>query len=1208
MVRSRSLFISAFLFSAILYLPRLASAAENDANSRPLTGVVLDAQGKPLSGVDVWLLHAVGTEGEELGRTRTNSAGAFKLTIPGRWVLGGRLRQNLAVIAFQPQLGLTGVSYANITVPPENSCKLVLGKTTEAELVFAKPDNSPMAGAKVAATGFFVPCLRPDIGSSEEIRSLAGDSRTELIETPSGLALGRQPAPLPIELRRKFVGATTANGSIVFPGFPADLLGSFTVDAPGLGRQIGSVAGRAANRNKGDRFPRPIVLRATGSVTGRLQSPDTSLLSKCRIVVESHQLMAAGVRNPAFSLTGLAEATPDAEGRFTIPAIAANSLIVHARLPPGSPYLAPKSGSMPNLEPGKTAKIDIELQRACKVSGLLRARDTGKPLEGVAYRLTAESWDKAPDGYTDSQGRYVGYVLPGKLQRLFSNPPGYLPPDIKWNQDRMIDKATSESVLPALECDRPIDVDVRVVDQAGNPRNGATVRVVGTAYLDERSYHPMKEWTVQTDASGQVKLHSLDCREPLRLEARDGTAFTAAPVTLTDRKSHSLELKVGGGKGLALAGRLLDSAGKPVAGAQIQVWSRCWARENNYGLEIHSPHLQTFDGGSEVRTDAEGRYRTKPELFPGNEYSVQAIASNIRSKQTDWMTSEAVGKSGDGIDLIAYRIQGLSGRVRDSSDKAVAGTRVLYTAPHSQNLEARTGGDGGFQIDGVSDSKGFVVVRQSGFRTRGKRLISAEESVNFVLERSDEKPNRTLRTLPPPLAETERRKLAATLLEPLLKKALASKDENARTRPLEFLARLDPARVLTLLESHPYKDAWYNDYIRNKVVQNLLHDSRDEALAIIESMQRAYWRAGAYLEVANSIPATDVATRRKLLGQALVQAHAESEAQYRIVELAQAAQLSLDLGDVAEATKILRAAEPDARALPITGWAAYARGCFAEALVRIDGPAALALIDDLKDPYEFDRHYNNIALILAAVSPEKAESALGNVRQVFQREHRMPYVANRMARVDYPRARKLVEGMTEGTSKARALGLMAKGLAEKDRPEAIKVFREAFALLNRLAADGEARFNNMFDGATLAGSLLPEIERLSPELVPEFLWEAVALRHPEKDGATYSQQQEADLSLAAVLARYDRDLARTLIEAWSHDAGMKANNRGTISLITAMALVDPAWAATTIDQIPDQRVKDSLTERIIGLLTTADAEFYKSGLRGMGLEFEDKPQ
>ncbi len=1205
MAQRRSFFIPTFLLSALLILPRGAIAADNDPNSQPLAGIVVDSQGKPITGVDLWLVHSVEPDGEVFDRARTDSSGNFRLMLPGRWVNGGSLRQGVAVVAFKSELGLTGVGYANLALPPEKGCKLVLAREHVAQLRFTRPDKTSAAGAKVSVTGLSLPSLRPDFGSPEQLREAGRISHFRIYETPSGPGIGLQPAPLPDELRPKFTGTTAADGSIVFPGLARDLVGSFLIDAEGVGRQRGSSNDTMSIYGRAE-IPNPIELAAAGSVSGCLQIPDKAALRDSRVVVETRQLMQARMQAPAFELRGHAEVRPDAEGRFTVPALAKGSLIFHVHLAPGTPFLVPTTTTFPKLEPGSSLQVDVQLQPACRVNGILRAKDSGKPLAGVAYRLTQQDINIAgPTGYTDEKGGYFGYVLPGKLQRQFGNPKGYLPPNIPWDQDVSIEPGLKETTMPPLECERPLDLRVRVIDQTGKPRPRATVRVIGTRFREESGYQMAKEWTEQTDVLGELVLVSMDHRRPISVEARDGTAFTEKVLKIKSRDEDSVDLRVGYGKGVALSGRVVDGAGKPVVGVQIQIWTRSWLRTNNSGFEVHRPHLQTLDGDANLLTDADGRYRTPPELFPGNDYAVEAIMPGMQSNRSNWLVPEDVERSKGQVNLVAYAVQAISGHVRGIDGKPVTGARVLYTAPQSPNRETRTLADGSFRLPDVNVATGFIIIRQPGFRTHGKRLTAAERMADFVLARSDSELGSALRALPPPMPETERRKLAAKILEPLLQKALAAREEDRPFQPLGHLAKLDPGRALSLVESHPFKEEWYNDSLRRSVVQNLQRDSPEEALAIIESMKRAWLRAGAYLEVAQSLPVPDKAGRRRLLGQALVQARAESEAQYRVVELAQAANSCFELGDVTEATKILRAAEADAKALPTTAWAAYARGCFAESLARIDLPAALALIADLKDAFEFDRHHTNIAQLLAATKPEEAERVMAMVRQVFQRDQRMPFVVYRMAHVDPARAHRLVQQMGHGTSKARALGLLARARVEQDRPQAERDLREAFALLHSLVDNQEARFNNIFDGATVAASLLPEVERLSPQLVPEFLWETLALRQQEEIGSIQDQSLQADTALASMLARYDKEMARTLVEPWARD--VKVDMFGGIhSLISAMTVIDPNWALATIESLTDQAAKDGLKERLLQSLTATDAVFWSIALRRLGLEFDDK--
>jgi hypothetical protein len=74
--------------------------------------------------------------------------------------------------------------------------------------------------------------------------------------------------------------------------------------------------------------------------------------------------------------------------------------------------------------------------------------------------------------------------------------------------------------------------------------------------------------------------------------------------------------------------------------------------------------------------------------------------------------------------------------------------------------------------------------------------------------------------------------------------------------------------------------------------------------------------------------------------------------------------------------KLLREGQAIARELPTAGWSAYARGVLAENLGLIDVDAALALMKDFKDPFQFLRHHGNLARRLAGVDP--AAAAVGD--------------------------------------------------------------------------------------------------------------------------------------------------------------------------------------------------------------------------------------
>ncbi len=83
-----------------------------------------------------------------------------------------------------------------------------------------------------------------------------------------------------------------------------------------------------------------------------------------------------------------------------------------------------------------------------------------------------------------------------------------------------------------------------------------------------------------------------------------------------------------------MTGRVLNSAGRPVAGAKVHL--RTPQRNFPNGPVISSEFI-VFEGGPVVVTDAAGRFQTPRELNPVREYAAFASASDLRSSRTLWV-------------------------------------------------------------------------------------------------------------------------------------------------------------------------------------------------------------------------------------------------------------------------------------------------------------------------------------------------------------------------------------------------------------------------------------------------------------------------------------------------------------------------------------------------------------------------------------------
>jgi hypothetical protein len=188
---------------------------------------------------------------------------------------------------------------------------------------------------------------------------------------------------------------------------------------------------------------------------------------------------------------------------------------------------------------------------------------------------------------------------------------------------------------------------------------------------------------------------------------------------------------------------------------------------------------------------------------------------------------------------------------------------------------------------------------------------------------------------------------------------------------------------------------------------------------------------------AEALPASQSERKLEWLGKARLHLRAADEPMMRMALTAYAARLMAASGDGEEAKKLIATIRPDVEKLANDGVAAYVRGVMAEALAAFDVPAALVLIQDLKDDGEYNRHHGNLARIVAPADPAAAIEALKRIRDDFQRDQYAVYVAPLLATVDRAQADAAVALIGYLPMQAYAEGLMADALSKVDPPAAI---------------------------------------------------------------------------------------------------------------------------------------------------------------------------
>ncbi len=225
--------------------------------------------------------------------------------------------------------------------------------------------------------------------------------------------------------------------------------------------------------------------------------------------------------------------------------------------------------------------------------------------------------------------------------------------------------------------------------------------------------------TAQTDAQGKFTFTPTSS-QTLLLRARQGDRATPKATLLANGGDITLSLQ--DHVLVALKGRVVDSSGKPLADAKVNLVT--WVYEMGAG-------------GETVSTDADGRYAFS-SLWPDARYSVDASLEGYGDAQS----SLTPVKPGDNRELPALTLPRadsfVAGRVVDAQGDPQASVTVGVNGPHTSYKNAVTDADGHFRIDGLVAADALDLWVTLDTRRADKRHVKAGVS-DFVLVLQDEK-------------------------------------------------------------------------------------------------------------------------------------------------------------------------------------------------------------------------------------------------------------------------------------------------------------------------------------------------------------------------------------------------------------------------------------------------------------------------------------
>lgn len=415
---------------------------------RTASGRVVDMQGKPVSGAEVFLMPSSSSEGlegiEALQRATLKAAtdaagqfridrlgkGSFDLQVRARGFLPTRVRQ----VAIPPGKGNADLGVISLQV----------GTAFEGRVV--DPEGNPVAGANVQAA--------PTAGLSP--RDLPADGGEAVTGSDGAFSLTgfREGEVLSLRVTRRGFAARTISG----------------IETP---------------------LPEPITVELTPAarISGTVLDESGDPVAGTRVVltVETRFVAAAEV---------------DAEGRFEMVDLAPGRFRLSAL---ASGYLPETRDGIDLKEGSGVGGIDLVLRRGAVVEGRILAPD-GSPVAGARVMVLDQPAETdlglaaRPDTFADDEGRYqLGGIAEGDRTVVAQH--------AEFRPARRQVKVQEGTTLLDLRLSRGFEVSGRVTGPEG-PVRGTTLRLMGTESTLPATSGPDGAFRFEAVAEGSYRVEA----------------------------------------------------------------------------------------------------------------------------------------------------------------------------------------------------------------------------------------------------------------------------------------------------------------------------------------------------------------------------------------------------------------------------------------------------------------------------------------------------------------------------------------------------------------------------------------------------------------------------------------------------------------------------------------------------------------------------
>lgn len=414
----------------------------------------------------------------------------------------------------------------------------------------------------------------------------------------------------------------------------------------------------------------------------------------------------------------------EANGRFRVAGLRAGTYETIAVAPGVS------SGFVDNIAVDSDGRADIQLEMllAPRVDVRVHDRKTGQPIEAGVITIATRPFHVLALHALISEGEAIIDFLPPGEYWIRVRAPGY-----KSHEGRFWVTAAGGAIDLALS--QGATVSGHVVDQAGNPIAGATMRAVvetttgGRFDLNSASFEVFHRlarpngtpfwWPTSdyvTDARGRFEISGIPAGSAVIVGRREGYATGMSPSLAVQHDQHYGDLRIVLERGRQLRGRVENAAGAPVAGAAVSAVASS---------------LPAWVGGRSLITDRSGAFLFRE--LPGS------VRLSVRHPDFG-VSTQTLDLGERGLDDHIVRLSNhheheYTGRVLTTQKGPAVGARVWVMSGASSipSCTAVTDARGHFQAQQCSARAERIIISHDQYAPLLADIVDPSSPVDWVL-------------------------------------------------------------------------------------------------------------------------------------------------------------------------------------------------------------------------------------------------------------------------------------------------------------------------------------------------------------------------------------------------------------------------------------------------------------------------------------------